>query len=180
AGVSWLRLVRRLSFLLAAVLVIGALTPALAHGDAVDESHRPTVFAAIGAATGVHQEFNGNAGLAATIEPVQGSLPDGLVDFGSDVSRARAATYYPGATVGGAGELYCGQIAGIFLPLPTSAVCPLPPFPMSVEVPTPDGKTDASSTTSQDVSGSGPVDFKAGYARAHADRKYASSDAADS
>ena len=102
----WRRLVRRLSFVFAAVLAVAALTPALAHGDTVDESHRPTVFAGIGAATGVHQEFNGNAGLAATVEPVHGSLPDGLVDFGSDVSRARAATYYPGATVAGAGELW--------------------------------------------------------------------------
>ena len=174
----WRRLVRRLSFVFAAVLGVAALTPALAHGDTVDESHRPTVFAGIGAATGVHQEFNGNAGLAATVEPVHGSLPDGLVDFGSDVSRARAATYYPGATVAGLGELWCGQVAPIF-PFPNPE-CPLPAFPTTVDVPTPDGKPDASTTTSQDVSGNGPVDFTASYARAHADRKYASSDAVDS
>ena len=127
---GWRRLVRRLSFVFAAVLAVAALTPALAHGDTVDESHRPTVFAGIGAATGVHQEFNGNAGLAATVEPVHGSLPDGLVDFGSDVSRARAATYYPGATVAGLGELWCGQVAPVF-PFPNPE-CPLPAFPTSV------------------------------------------------
>ncbi|MCU1464014.1 MAG: hypothetical protein JWO37_4089 [Acidimicrobiales bacterium] len=166
AMVQW---VRRLCFATSAVCLVAAVVPSGAHADPV--SDRPTVFVGYAAAAAIHQQFDKVGGVAATAEPIYTGFPEALSVFGNDLSSGRASTYYPGATVPGLGGIGCNQVPGVNQ---IPGLCPVPAYPLSVTVPTTDGKTDASSTGSQTIGAGGPLTITATSAVAHADRVYAS------
>jgi hypothetical protein len=130
----------------------------------------PAVFSGVAAATGIHQETNGQSGIGPTSEPFYSSFPDGLSQFSASGLIARGSTYWPGATVNGLGGLLC--VAG-FTP-----GCGLPPFPLSAQ--TSGSPPDAHTAASQNLGGGGaPVALTALGAAAHADPNLVSTDAVD-
>jgi hypothetical protein len=150
--------------------MVALLGPTVA--GAVDNSGGtpPDVFSGVAAATGIHQETNGQSGIGPTSEPFYSSFPDGLSQFSDSGLLARGSTYWPGATVNGLGGLLC--VAG-FTP-----GCGLPPFPLSAQ--TSGSPPDARTASSQNLGGGGaPVALTALSAAAHADPNLVTTDAVD-
>lgn len=97
--------VRQGCFAAAASVVAWSL---LAPGSGAQTAGGPpagSVFAAVASASGILQHTDARMGLSATSEPVYGSVPDVSATYASGAGRARASTYYPGATVLGLGGL---------------------------------------------------------------------------
>jgi flagellar basal body rod protein FlgC len=150
--------------------MVALLGPTVAGADSTSGSSRPDVFAGVAAATAIHQEANGQAGIGPTSQPFYGSFPDGLSQFSASGTLARASTYWPGATVNGLGGLLC--VAG-FTP-----GCGLPPFPLSAQ--TSGSPPDVRTAPSQNLGGGGaPASLTALSAAAHADPNLVSTDAVD-
>src|SRR5258705_3085743 len=169
------RWARRLCFATSAACLVAAVLPSGAHAVAASEEGRPTVYVGYAAAAAIHQRADKEGGIAATAEPFYSSYPEALSIFGSDITSARASTYYPGATLPGLGGIGCGQIFAF------PVICPPPAYPFTVTAPTGDGKPDGATPTSQQLppDGSGPLVIDATFAKAHADRAFASADAAN-
>lgn len=180
-----MRTVRRLCFAVAAVLATAAFVlPSGARADVaaplqIGAAPQGAIYDGVGAAAAVHEQFDAVGGVAATSEPQYDSLPDAFTVFNSDRPVARASTYYPGATIASLGPgVLCGQvIEPNFGPL--AAPCAdIPPFPTVAQVPTGSGATDASTPTTQRLA-TGPIQFTATAATAHADHRYADANATD-
>jgi hypothetical protein len=169
AALQW---ARRLCFATSAACLVAGVVPPGAHAQTNPEEGRPSIYTAYGAAAGIHQQTDKIGGLAATAEPAYSSYPEALSVLGSDITNARASTYYPGTTLPGLGPLLCNQVFQNTEPL-----CPPPAYPISVAAPTTDGKPDGASTTTQELGTGGPFVISATSAKAHADRLSASAEA---
>ncbi|HEX4540622.1 MAG TPA: hypothetical protein VH112_10295 [Acidimicrobiales bacterium] len=150
--------------------MVALLGPTVAGADSASGGARPGVFSGVAAATAIHQETNGKAGIGPTSEPIYSSFPDGLSQFSDSTLLARGSTYWPGATVNGLGGLLCtaGATPG----------CGFPPFPLSAQ--TSGSPPDAHTASSQNLGGGGaPASLAALGAAAHADPDGVSTDAVD-
>jgi hypothetical protein len=183
--VTSVRTIRRLCVAAAVVFGTGAfvlptgaradLAPSLALGAAPPG----TIFAGVGAATSVHEQFDAVGGVAVVVEPEYDNLPDALTIFNGDTQVARASTYYPGAAIATGGPFFCGQvIEPNFGPLASITCNPPPGYPLMAQAPTLQGKPDAATPGTQQV-GAGPVNLTAVSATAHADHSYVDAAALD-
>jgi hypothetical protein len=179
------RTIRRLC--LAAAIMVGTAAFLLPPGSPANAASSPggpspapsgAIFDGVAAASGVHEQFDAVGGVAATVEPEYDNLPDAFTVFSSNGPLARASTYYPGATVAGAGLIVCGQVIEPNFPPPFTSVCPPPPYPLSAEAPTQKGAADAATPGTQQLS-AGPEQLTAVAATAHADARYVDATATD-
>ncbi|HMC53387.1 MAG TPA: hypothetical protein VKI64_11555, partial [Acidimicrobiales bacterium] len=166
---------RRLCFGGAAALGAFALLAPSSAGADDTSSGRPAVFAGLAGAAGIHQEANTRGNIGPTSEPVYGNVPDGLGVLSSGELKARASTFYPGATALGLPGLLLTQVCGAgFVP----ACMPLPAYPLSAQ--TTGAPADAHSDTAQALGGgASPVALEALRADAHADPNMVSTTASD-
>ncbi|HEY2427998.1 MAG TPA: hypothetical protein VGI06_03635 [Acidimicrobiales bacterium] len=162
----------------ASVRTSSAATNAPPTATGVGSAPAGAIYDGVAAAASVHEQFDAIGGLAATVEPQYDNLPDALTVFNANTSIARASTYYPGATVTGAGLIVCGQVIEPNFPAPFTSVCPTPPYPLTAQAPTQKGAADASTPGSQHLT-AGPEAVTAVAATAHADSRYVDATAAD-
>jgi hypothetical protein len=103
---------------------------------------RPPVYKGVAAASAIHEEENGEAGVGPVYQPFYGTVADAYTVYADSGVLARASTFFPGATVGNPNSLLC-QINCF----------PIPAYPLSVQ--TTGSPPQVSESVSQQVGGPG-------------------------
>jgi hypothetical protein len=165
------RVAMRVCFLAAALLgIVGLVGPRVAADE--DFSGRPAIFSGVAAASSIHETVDRTSGLSVVGEPVWANLADGSSTFAADDVYGRASVLYPGRAVTKGPGLVCGQLPAS---PPQQAICDFS-YPLTVEA---GNQPDVSVDVPQPLATPGsPAAANAIYARAHADEKYVSTDAA--
>ena len=160
------------------LLPSGARAASTPTAGSVGAAPAGAIYDGVAAASAVHEQFDAIGGIAATVEPEYDNIPDAFTVFNPNSPIARASTYYPGATVSGAGLIVCGQVIEPNFPAPFTSVCPPPPYPLTAQAPTQKGAPDDATPGTQQLS-AGPESVTAVAATAHADTHYVDASAMD-